>query len=355
MVDPLAARGIDLDVVTFLDDGTFHTLYDGSAWPSTVRGVVRGVGRLAVVPWRARSAEVLLVQREAALLGPPVVELAARRIGRASLVLDLDDATYVRQASPVYGALATVLRWPGKTDALIRRAALVTCGSPAVADHARSLGARTAMMPTVVDTDRFRPRPAGDENPVPVVGWVGSHSTFPWLEALLPTLAEVARRRPFALRVVGSGRASFVVDGLHVESVPWCLEREVEDFQRLDIGLYPMADTQWTSGKSALKSIQYMAVGIPFVVSPVGAAAVVGEAGVTHLEARSPGEWRSRLEGLLADPGLRARMGAAGRDHVVRRYNLPDAADRLAAAIGAVAGGRRQPPGRPPGGAFSGR
>lgn len=338
MVAPLAERGIELDVRTFLDDPTFRRLYDRAAWRSTAWGVLRGAGRVTTVPWRARSADVLLVQREAALVGPPLVELAARRIGRVPMVLDLDDATYVGYTSPVYGPFARMLKFPGKTDVLIRHAALVTCGSEAVAAHARSVGATAVVVPTVVDTDHFRPVPVGPPpEAVPVVGWVGSHSTYGWLEAVLPAIAEVARRHRFRLRVVGSGRSSLHMDGLDIETVPWTLANEVAHFQGLDIGLYPMAETPWTAGKSALKSIQYMAVGIPFVVTPVGAAGMVGEPGVTHLTARSPEEWRSALERLLADIDARKRMGAAGREHVLRHFGLPQTADRLAAALESMA------------------
>lgn len=344
LAEPLAERGIELAIRTFLDDPTFETLYDRAAWLSTARGVARGLGRLVAVPWLARSADVLLVQREAALFGPPLVELASCRLGRIPMVLDLDDATYVAYTSPVYGSMARMLKFPGKTDALIRRAALVTCGSRAVAAHAASLGARSVIVPTVVDTDRFRPTPGtGPPRTVPVVGWVGSHSTYRWLDAILPALVDLARRRPFVLRVVGSGRDSFTVDGLDVDCRRWTLDHEVEDFQGLDIGLYPMEDSPWTVGKSALKSIQYMAVGIPFVVSPVGAAATVGEPGVTHLLARSPEEWGAALELLLSDVDARTRMGAAGRDHVLRNYSVPHVADRLAAALTAVARGGHAP------------
>lgn len=355
LIEPLAARGVQLEVVTFLDDATFATLYDRSAWPSTTRGLLRGTARLCTVPWRARSTDVLLVQREAALVGPPVVELAARAIGRVPLVLDLDDATYIGHTSPIYGRVARLLRSPGKADTLIRRAAVVTCGGTVLADYARSLGARTAIIPTVVDTDRFRPRTDDRLHRMPVVGWVGSHSTFPWLEALLPALAQVALRRPFHLRVIGSGRDSFTVGELHVDCVPWTLGGEVAEFQQLDVGLYPMADTPWTAGKSALKSVQYMAVGVPFVASPVGAAVEVGEAEVTHLTATSPQEWQDALERLLADPGLRARLGAAGREHAVRRYHVSIVADRLAAVVSEAAASRGQPPRGASGGTSAGR
>lgn len=344
LVGPLAERGVELTIRSFLDDATFATLYDRSAWRSTTAGLLRAVARTAAVPWQARRADVLLIQREAMLVGPPVIELLARRLGRCPMILDLDDATYTSYSSPTYGRVATLLKWPGKTDTLIRRSALVTCGSQVVADYATAMGRPSTLVPSVVDTDRFRPRPpTGDEPDRPlVVGWVGTHSTFPFLSAIFPVLVELARHHQFTLRVVGSGVASLALPGLAVEHRPWTLAREVEDFQDLDIGLYPMDDNQWTAGKSGLKAIQYMAVGVPFVASPVGAAAHLGEPGTTHLTASTPQQWRDALGRLLDEPATRRSMGDAGRRHVVEHYQVAQVADRMAAAVKALA------PGAPP-------
>jgi glycosyltransferase involved in cell wall biosynthesis len=267
------------------------------------------------------------------LFGPPVIEWLARRRGRVPLVLDLDDATYIAYDSPVYGRLARTLKWPGKTDALIAMANVVTCGNRVLADYAAGLGASTELVPTVVDTDRFVPRPTGEAGDPPVIGWIGNHDTFAYLEPLLPVLADVARRHSLRLRVVGSGRAQVTVPGVEVDNRQWRLETEVDDFQSLDVGLYPLADDARASGKSALKAIQYMAVGVPFVATPVGAAAQVGREGVTHLVATTPTEWRDALACLLADPALRRRLGDAGRRHALENWSLDRAAQPLAAAL----------------------
>jgi glycosyltransferase involved in cell wall biosynthesis len=122
-----------------------------------------------------------------------------------------------------------------------------------------------------------------------------------------------------------------------VESLEWNLAREIEDFQSFDIGLYPInaalyAD-KWAAGKSGFKAIQYMAVGIPYVATPVGASAEIGEVGVTHFAAATHDEWQARLELLLADSQRRRLMGEAGRRHALQHYTVPQQADKLAAAL----------------------
>ena len=118
------------------------------------------------------------------------------------LVLDLDDATYISYSSPTYGHLGKVLKWPGKTDRLIRWASVVTCGNRTIADYVRSKGTESVVIPTVVDTDRFRPAsgPNRRDPSVPVIGWIGTHSTYPYLESIFPALQDLAPRTAFCSR-----------------------------------------------------------------------------------------------------------------------------------------------------------
>jgi glycosyltransferase involved in cell wall biosynthesis len=338
-VEPMAARGIRLEVRPFLTSDTFARMYRSSEWAATMAGALRVLPRRIADIGRARSADVVFVQREAMMFGPPLVETLAARAGRVPLVLDLDDPTYISYVSPTYGRVAQLLKWPSKTDALIRSARLVTCGNAVIADHVRALGTRALLVPTVVDTKRFCPRaerPAGAGPPV--LGWVGTHSTFPFLASLAPVLEELARRHRFRLRIVGSGQRGFDVHGVETEVLDWDLHREVEDFQSIDIGLYPIAENEWSRGKSALKSVQYLAVGVPFVVSPVGAAADIGVAGATHLAARSHEEWLDALGRLIAEPALRQTLGEAGRRYAVEHFDVEPMADRLASAFFEVSG-----------------
>jgi glycosyltransferase involved in cell wall biosynthesis len=172
-----------------------------------------------------------------------------------------------------------------------------------------------------------------------VLGWIGTHSTYPYLASIFPALQRLARDFQFRLKVVGAGGEDEIrVPGVEVESLAWNLEREIADFQSFDIGLYPIVEDDWSAGKSGFKSIQYMAVGIPFVVTPVGACAEIGEPEVTHLVARSEDEWYAQLSRLLSDAELGRKMGEAGRRQVLQDYTVATQADKLAQALYTAAG-----------------
>jgi glycosyltransferase involved in cell wall biosynthesis len=331
-VAPLAERGVELTIHPFLDSQTFESLYHQRSFPRTTAGLLKSailrLGDLA----SARKADVILIQREAMMFGPPVVEWFTSKALKRPMVLDLDDATYVSYTSPTYGGLGKALKWFSKTDDLIRWAALVICGNRSIADYVSSKGARARIIPTVVDTDVFRPAVRALADGPVVLGWIGTHSTFPYLESIFPALRRLAAKHDLVLKVVGSGRDNLALPGVRVENLPWKMEREVEDFQHLDIGLYPLDASMyagWAAGKSGFKAIQYMSVGVPYVATPVGASAEIGEAGVTHLLASTEDEWYGALETLIIDAGRRQSMGAAGRRHAVAEFGLPAQADKL--------------------------
>lgn len=334
-IEPLARRGIDVTFSPFLDAALFDALYEpGRLLRKLPRLAWRTLLRFGAVI-RAMRADVVFVQREAMLFGPPVIEWLIARVLRRPLVLDLDDATWIAYPSPVYGRIATWLKWPSKTDrliSLVERQA-VTCGSPHIAQYAKGV-----LIPTVVDTTRFRPRITTPTEP-PVIGWIGTHGTFPYLERLLPIFERLAREVRFRLLIVGSGR-----DIPGAETRAWSLEREVEDFQALDIGVYPLADDEWSAGKAGFKAVQYMATGVPFVMSPVGVCATMGIAGETHLSAITDDEWLDALRRLVADAELRRRMSIAGRAFAESHYDVEPQADALAEVIRSASCKSSSPP-----------
>lgn len=331
----LRDEGIDVDFRPFLTNGDFAALYDRRRAPRAALGITKGLLRRSVDLLRIPSADVVLVQREAMLVGPPVVEWIAAKALRKPLVLDLDDATYIARDSEVYGRLATLLKYPRKTLALIRWASHVVAGNPTIASFARAAGRTASVLPTIVDLDEFTPARKG-EGPL-VIGWIGSHSTFPYLERIFPVLQRLAQKHRFVLRIIGSGRTDGTIEGVTAEWRPWRRDSEVAELQSFDIGVYPITRDEWAEGKSGFKAIQYLSVGIPWVATPVGVVAEIGVPGATHLEAESDEEWYAALDALISDPARRRAFGAAGREYALQHYSLRDATSQLASILRAAA------------------
>ena len=332
-VEPLAELGIELDIVPFLSEGQFRELYqNNNGILKKALGLAEPVAARFGKLFEIKKYDLVFVQREAMIFGPAIFEWLYKNIGQKPMILDLDDATYVRYVSPTYGRVGSFFKFFGKTDNLIKRADAVICGNRFIAEHVESLGTKAVVIPTVVDTDKFCPVERNNE--VPVLGWIGTHSTFPFLRSLFPVLEELAKKHKFVLKIIGAGESDIKVYGVEVINLEWALEREIEDFQSLDIGLYPMslsdsANMEWLQGKSGFKAIQYMAVGVPFVMTPVGIGAEIGNAGKTHFNARTDEDWYNSLDKLLCNGDLRAGIGTAGRMYSLENYTIPKQINKL--------------------------
>lgn len=323
---------MEVDFSSFLSPRGMDVLYRPGHTAAKVAETLRGYSRRLRERLRPFPADVAFVYREAAPLAPSWLERGLA--GRRPLVFDFDDAIWLRDASPA-NARWKRLQPAGKAAALCRLASHVTVGSAALADFARQHARAVTVVPSTIDTDRYPLRPRAPQ-PRPVIGWTGSHTTWPHLLTVGEALVRLRREVDFELRVVGAGPVS--IPGLDVHSVPWRAESEAEDLRPIDVGLMPLPDDEWSRGKCGMKALQYMALGIPPVVSPVGANVEIVRDGVEGFHARGADEWRERLLRLLRDGELREQMGRRARARVEERYSARVQAPRLAALLRAVAG-----------------
>ncbi|QIK95831.1 glycosyltransferase family 4 protein [Sphingomonas sp. HDW15A] len=211
---------------------------------------------------------------------------------------------------------------------MIAGAAAVTAGNAYLADYARRWNANVHIIPTTVDTDAYAPvasRPAGP----PVIGWIGSPSTWAYVRPYLPLLADLCAGGRAQFLAVGAGRDAEADRFEGMEARDWAEHREVADVQAMDIGIMPLPDEPWARGKCGYKLIQYMACGLPAVASPVGVNVQIVKVGQTGFLANSNSDWRSALQHLIDTPGDRARLGAAGRARAIADYSLASWAPRV--------------------------
>jgi glycosyltransferase involved in cell wall biosynthesis len=306
-----------------------EVLYEPGHVGVKVRETLRGYLRRLAETLRSASADVIFVYREAALLGPAWIEqlLALRR----PLVFDFDDAIYLADTSRA-NAWSRMLKPVTKVETICRVARHVTVGNEFLARFAKDHAREVTVVPSTIDTDVYQIQPRA-RNRVPVIGWTGSRTTARYLTTLAPALRRLQEKREFELRVIG---AKVDIEGLAVRCLPWRAETEPDDLRALDVGLMPLPDDEWSRGKCGMKALQYMALGIPPVVSPVGANATIVRDGVNGFHARTEDEWIDRLALLLEDEPLRRSLGQEGRRTVEESYSARAHAPRIARILAEV-------------------
>lgn len=315
----LAREGHEVRVLPLIPDAV-------RAWSKTLEGRQRipyclvvgllTILRVAQTVLVARSYDVLIVQK--VILPRTLAAILGRVAGK--VVYDFDDA------------IQTLLGWKRRMfPNILRTASLV------VVENDQNMRAAAKYCPQVVkivgpiDTQLYHPAPIRDSDGPLVIGWIGSPDTAEYLRAVHDVLRDLARTHALVFRTIGSGPQK--IQGVQVETFEWSLEDEVELLQSFDIGIGPLPDNEWTRGKAGYKLLQYMAVGIPVVASPIGEHGKIVVHGSTGYHATSAAEWRQSLASLMENADLRTMMGHAGRIRAEQAYSFEVATKTLLAEL----------------------
>ena len=245
------------------------------------------------------------------------------RLLKRPRILDVDDAVWLRGP---FGRFTM--------PDIARAMDAVTAGNSYLAEYFSKYCKEVHIVPTAIDLDRFTLRPDSvNESPEKfVIGWTGSSSNFKYLDTIEPVLSRFIQEHDLAELMLIADRPweHRLLPPEKVRFIRWSVEEEVRVLHSMSVGLMPLADDTWARGKCAFKMLQYMAVGLPVIVSPVGMNGEVLEKGDIGLVASSSDEWYEALLSLYKDRSLGVKLGLAGRKVVEQFYNADIVAGDLA-------------------------
>ena len=243
-----------------------------------------------------------------------------------------DDAIWLPNTSDENKWIAT-LKWHSKVANICTWSYKISCGNPYLCEYAEQFNRNVILNPTTIDTEGlhnpklYQSSPKKDFLSVAafpekelVIGWTGSHSTLVYLHLILPVLQELEKKYSFTFLVIADKKPDLSLNSLQFR--PWSKETEIQDLMRLDIGLMPLSDDLWSQGKCGFKALQYMALGIPAIASPVGVNNQIIEDGVNGYLCDSPDKWYHKIETMILNPGLRKTFGKNGREKVIQKYSV---------------------------------
>jgi len=334
---------------SFLSEKGWKILYSKGNALQKIWAILMGFGRRKWMLLQASSYDYVFIHRELTPFGPPIFEWFLAKVLRKKIIYDFDDAIWMDDGHD-NNPLWTWLKWRSKVASICKWSWKVSAGNEYLADFARQYCDQVVVMPTVVDTGRHtitlresqgdKRVPQGQKNGPDAmvrtgasvrtrdvnpdrsvrIGWTGSHSTLMYLDPILPVLQELQNEHDFQFVVIANKDPKLPLK--NYQFIKWTEENEVSDLQQLDIGIMPLENTEWAKGKCGFKLIQYGAVGIPSVASPVGVNSEVLIDEKTGYLASTTQEWKTCLEKLLKDPELRSKMGQAAREHIVANYSV---------------------------------
>lgn len=285
--------------------------------------IAGGYFRRTIDLFRVFRYDYIYIHRWAATAGPPVFEWIIAKLIRKKIIYDFDDAIWVHESA--YNKKYLAVKFLGKVAKICRWAHVVTVGNAYLKEFADQYSRNVLIIPTVVNTETIHGKLQEQDCPHPAVGWTGSFSTLLYLEMILPVLQRLQEKIDFTFFVIADKDPQLALK--NYQFINWNTVTETEDLLRFHIGLMPLTDDAITRGKCGFKAIQYMALGIPAVVSPVGVNSLIVDDGINGFICTTEQEWEEKISRLLHDSSLRASFGKQARKKIEDNYSVKSSSD----------------------------
>jgi len=243
------------------------------------------------------------------------------RIRLKNFIFDIDDAVFEHSFL--------------KTWLLTKISKTVLCGSHFVLEWAKKYNKNSFYFPNSLPLEAYLPntKDYNVKNNTPIIGWIGSCPDHNDNLKLLKPVFEglISAGIVFKFRLIGARGDKFVynffqnIKGLDVEitdNLDWKDPRNAaKEIRKFDVGLMPLMENDWNRAKY-FKTLEYMACGIPAVVSGFGENAWIIKNGENGFIASNTEEWIEKIKALLLNEKLREKVGKVAQKYITDNYSL---------------------------------
>ncbi|OSZ77697.1 hypothetical protein CAP36_15130 [Chitinophagaceae bacterium IBVUCB2] len=202
---------------------------------------------------------------------------------------------------------------------------IVFAGNEYLADFAKKSNNNVFIIPSTIDTDHLFPKKK-DTNYF-TIGWIGSSFNFQFLEMIRPAVEFLlSTNKDVRFMAVSSAPPpQFIFNNDRMIFKQWSAEEESNLINEFSVGLMPLAENDFTKGKCSYKMLQYMACGVPVIVSPVGMNVKILSQREVGLSAITNEDWIAALQKLKNDAGFYRACQINGpllieEDYSVKKY-----------------------------------
>lgn len=239
-------------------------------------------------------------------------------------IYDFDDALYLERSGSTLEAKA----WRRSVES----AEVVIAGNETLATAALEYNDNVVHIPSCVEPADY-PRKTDYTVSTPTAVWLGSPSTEKHLAIAQDALLQMHDELGMNLVVVSGGSAPLGPLEVMTKRVAWGSEGFLESVAGADVGIMPLIDNEFSRGKCAYKLLEYGAIGLPMIGSPVGANEYVLK-GALGWSPRTATDWVDSLREAFSEGSVsRSNRGQMARWFVQKEFSYGAWAGRWYAAV----------------------
>lgn len=313
-----------VDFHSFLSDNTWKTLYKEGKFLQKIIGIKLALIRRFLLLFKIVSYDYVFIHREATMVGPPFIEWIIAKVLRKKIIYDFDDAIWLPNYSDSNASFQR-LKMYWKVKYIIKWAHKVTVGNDYLRDYAIQFNSAVQVIPTTIDLKNVHNKKVNHDSSPITIGWTGTHTTSSYLKELASVFEKLAKTEHFKFIFISNHPPDF--DFPNLEYIQWNKSTEIEDLSQIQIGIMPLKDDEWALGKCGFKGLQYMALGMTAVLSPVGVNKTIIQHGENGFLCANSTEWETTIKTLMAHPEIRQKTGKAGLKTIEEKFSTSALAD----------------------------
>ncbi|MCB0820660.1 MAG: glycosyltransferase, partial [Bacteroidetes bacterium] len=294
-------------------------LYLPGKFPRKAFAILGGLFRRFFLLFSLGKYDYIFIHREATPIGPAFFEFIAAKLLRKKIIYDFDDAIWIPNYSEA-NSFFSFLKGYANVKHICGYAWKVSCGNDYLCEWASHFNRQVVYNPTTIDTMNLHNQIKNTDDEPFVIGWTGSHSTVRYLNELIPVIEELEKDFHFEFRVISDLPPEFNLHSLRF--IKWKKETEISDLLSFHVGVMPLLNDKWAKGKCGFKALQYMSLGIPALVSPVGVNTKIVDQGINGFICSSPEDWKESLTKLLSSKDLLNQMSRNTRIKIEENYSV---------------------------------
>lgn len=269
---------------------------------------------------RALGYDYIFIYRESIMIGTNIFDRLFCS-GKAKIIFDFDDSIWLNDTSEGNANLSW-MKNPSKTNVSIKLADKIFAGNSYLANHAKQFNKNVIVIPTTIDMQYHIAKQEKETDGTIRIGWTGTQTTIKHFESIKPVLVSLKQKYGEKLKFILICDGEYYNKVLNLKNTVWNRHSEVSELAKIDIGIMPLPDDKWSRGKCGFKGLQYMSLGIPAVLSPVGVNKDIIRDGENGFLATSSHEWEAKLSRLIEDADLRVSLGEKGRATVESQFSV---------------------------------
>lgn len=268
---------------------------------------------------RVNTFDIIFIFREAMMTGSWIFEKYFSK-SKTKVIYDFDDAIWLANVSEGNKKFEWLKNY-NKVSEIIKISDYVIAGNKFLHNYAQYYNKNVIVIPTTIDTSYHTHNKKAYSIQINI-GWTGTETTIKHFEIAIPILKQLKSKYKDKINFLLISNKPSDCKDIEIEYIPWNKETEIEDLAKIDIGIMPLSDDKWAKGKCGFKGLQYMSLGIPTIMSPVGVNCEIIEDGVNGYLAHSDEEWIEKISQLIESSELREKLGKKGKETIEQRYSV---------------------------------